>query len=120
MAGSGSELIAGAVAHVDLGVPAGHEAGFARPVVVVTAQETLDAGPSVVQVVPLTSSGRGFRTDIPIEPGRSGLDRRSFAQCQHIRAVSTGRLQPPVGVVSGVELHQIREVLALLLDLPSL
>ena len=42
MAVSGSELRAGAVAHVDLGVPAGHEAGFARPVVVVTAQEILE------------------------------------------------------------------------------
>jgi mRNA-degrading endonuclease toxin of MazEF toxin-antitoxin module len=37
-------------------VPAGREAGFLHPAVVVTEQRILDANPSVVQVVPLTGS----------------------------------------------------------------
>ena len=118
MAGSGPELRSGAITLADLGVPAGHEAGFPRPVVVVAAQEILDSAPSVVHVVPLTSTRRGFRTDVPIEPTGAGLDVRSYAQCQHIRAVSVSRLQQGFGRVNAVELRQIREVLGLLLDAP--
>ena len=118
MAGSGPELRSGAIAHVDLGIPAGREAGFPRPVVVVSAQDVLDSGPIVVHVVPLTSTRRGFRTDVPIEPDGSGLEVRSYAQCQHIRAVSVSRLHQEVGRVSAVELRQIREVIGLLLDAP--
>jgi mRNA-degrading endonuclease toxin of MazEF toxin-antitoxin module len=40
----------------DLGEPQGREAGFQRPVVVVTAQFVLDPHESVVHVVPLTST----------------------------------------------------------------
>ncbi|HVL52618.1 MAG TPA: type II toxin-antitoxin system PemK/MazF family toxin [Actinomycetota bacterium] len=53
---------------MDLGRPQGREAGFYHPAIVVTAQRILDAGPSVVQVVPLTTRSRAFATDITIEP----------------------------------------------------
>jgi mRNA-degrading endonuclease toxin of MazEF toxin-antitoxin module len=58
----------GDVQLADLGEPRGREAGFARPVVVVTAQVVLDQGPSVVQVVPLTSTIRAYRSEVTIEP----------------------------------------------------
>jgi hypothetical protein len=59
----------GATAAVgDLGTPQGREADFARPVVVVTAQRVLDQGPSMGQVVPLTSKIRGYRSEVTIEP----------------------------------------------------
>lgn len=118
MVGSGFELNSGAVALVDLGVPSGHEAGFARPTVIVTAQEALDANPSVLQVVPVTSKLRGYRTDVPLAPGSSGLQIASLAQCQHIRSVSVARIVEIVGQVSPVELRQIRKVLGLLMDAP--
>ncbi len=117
MVGSRFELTAGATALVDLGVPAGREAGFARPVVVVTAQEILDGNPSVVQVVPITSKLRKYWTDVPIDPGQSGLSVMSQAQCQHLRSLSVGRINEIVGKVSTVELRQLREVIALLMDL---
>ena len=53
-------LTSGDVAELDLGLPAGREAGFRHSAVVVTAQRILDAGPNVVQVVPLTTTIRGF------------------------------------------------------------
>ena len=118
MAGSRLELTAGAVALIDLGVPSGHEAGFARPTVIVTAQEALDANPSVLQVVPVTSKLRGYRTDVPLAAGSSGLQTASLAQCQHIRSVSVARITEVLGQVSSVELRQIREVLGLLIDAP--
>ena len=56
-------LTSGDVVELDLGSPAGREAGFRHPAIVVTAQRVLDAEPSVVQVVPLTSTLRGFSSE---------------------------------------------------------
>lgn len=112
-------LSSGDVVELDLGVPLGREAGFAHPAVVVTAQRILDADPTVIQVVPLTATMRPFRSEVPIEPDRvNGLDTGS-AQCQHVRAVSTGRVRSVRGNVGPLVLSQLREALALILDLPT-
>ncbi|WP_052669146.1 type II toxin-antitoxin system PemK/MazF family toxin [Nitriliruptor alkaliphilus] len=108
----------GDVRLADLGEPQGREAGFARPVVVVTAQLVLDQEPSVVQVVPLTSTIRGYRSEVTIEPDQdNGLEALSAAQCQHIRAIAIERVAAPLGNVGPQALTQIREILADLLDL---
>jgi mRNA interferase MazF len=87
---------------------------------VVTAQRILEASPSIVQVVPLTTTVRGFGSEILVEPdGSNGLDRATAAQCQHVRAVSVGRIDRVLGNVGGVVLAQIRETLGLILDIPS-
>ena len=109
----------GDVVDLDLGPPQGREAGFFHPAIVVTAQRILDAGPSVVQVVPLTTRIRGFATDIPIEPdSHNGLTGVSAAQCQHIRAISADRITSTRGNVGPAILFQIRDTLALILDIP--
>lgn len=110
-------LTSGEVVELDLGVPAGREAGFRRPAVVVTAQEVLAQNPSVVQVVPLTSSVRRFRSEVQVAPDSAGLARESAAQCQHVRAVAVSRITGSRGNVGPACLRQIREVLALLLDI---
>jgi mRNA interferase MazF len=52
-----------------------------RPAVVVTAERVLDAAPSVIQVVPLTSTIRSFHSEVVIEPDPvNGLDAPSAAQ----------------------------------------
>ncbi len=108
----------GDVQLADLGEPQGREAGFGRPVVLVTAQLVLDQHPSVVHVVPLTSTIRGYHSEVTIEPeSDNGLDVLSAAQCQHIRAIAGGRLAEPIGHVGAQALTQIRETLADLLDL---
>jgi len=110
-------LTSGDVVYADLGEPIGREAGFRRPVVVVTAQVVLAQGPNVVHVVPLTSTRRGFRSEIDIDPDETnGLDSSSAAQCQHLRAVATERLGDPLGHVGPATLVQIRETIADLLD----
>lgn len=111
-------LTSGDVVEADLGEPVGREAGFPRPVVVVTAQAVLAQGPAVVHVVPLTSTRRGFRSEIDVAPhDANGLDVPSAAQCQHPRAVSTGRLGESIGNVGPATLLQIRETIADLMDL---
>jgi mRNA interferase MazF len=109
----------GDVVYLDLGQPQGREAGYLHPAVVVTAQRILDGTPTVIQVVPLTSTLRGFRTEVAIEPdAANGLEQSSSAQCQHVRAVSPARVGHTQGNVGAVVLSQIRETIAIIIDLP--
>ena len=111
-------LNSGDVIDLDFGFPEGREAGFRRHAVVVSAQRILDSTPSVIQVVPVTSTVRAFGSEVEVIPDAiNGFDERSVAQCQHIRAVSTSRTFAIRGNVGGVVLAQIRETLAVILDL---
>ena len=111
-------LTSGDVVDLDLGAPAGREAGFRHPVVVVTAQEILDEAANVIQVVPLTTTLREFGSEVRVaaEVG-TGLDVDSAAQCQHIRSVSVDRVETVRGNVGSVTLFEIRQVLSLILDI---
>lgn len=111
-------LNSGEVVALDLGVPTGSEAGFGRPAVVVTAQRVLDGRPNVVQVVPLTTTIRASGSEVDVDPNpANGLAVPCAAQCQHVRAVSVGRVGEVRGNVGAATLRQIREVLGLLLDI---
>ena len=111
-------LTSGDVIDMDLGVPVGSEAGFLHPAVVVTAQVMLDEAPRLVHVVPLTSTARHFRSEVQIGADtRNGLDRASSAQCQHLRSLSVDRIAGTRGSVGPTVLAQIRETIALLLDI---
>lgn len=113
-------LTSGDVVDLDLGTPQGREAGFRHSAVVLTAQRILDAGPAVLQIVPLTSTNRGFATEVEIpNDAANGLDQNSLAQCQHIRAVSSARVLARRGNVGPALVSQIRETVALILDIPS-
>lgn len=110
--------ISGDVVLVDLGVPIGSEAGLARPAVVVTADRVLAGGPNVVQVVPLTSTLRGYASEVDVPAdGHNGLTVDSAAQCQHVRSVAVARIGDTLGNVGPGVLAQIRDIVAVLLDL---
>ncbi len=108
----------GDVVDLELGTPEGREAGFRHPAVLVTAQRILDANPSVIHIVPLTTTLRGFHSEVLLDPDvHNGLDAPSAAQCQHLRAVSPRRVSAVRGNVGIAALAQIRDVIAVLLDL---
>lgn len=114
---AGSMLKPGDVVELDLGAPAGSEAGLRRPAIVVTAERILRGGPNVVQVVPLTRTIRESGAEVVIEADRdNGLGSASAAQCQHIRSVATTRVGGRLGNVGPVVLGQIRGVLAIIID----
>src|SRR3546814_12806984 len=95
----------GDVGDLELVTPEGREAGFRHPAVLVTAQRILDADPSVIHIVPLTTTLRGFHSEVVIHPDAdNGLDTPSAAQCQHLRAVSPGRLSGVRGNVGTMEI----------------
>ena len=80
----------------------GRQASVIRPILV-TAQRILDADPTVVHVVPLTTTIRRFHSEIVIEPDDvNGLDELSAAQCQHVRAISPRRILGVRGNVGAV------------------
>jgi mRNA interferase MazF len=109
----------GDVVDLDLGLPEGREAGFRHPAVVVTAQRVLERSPSVMHVVPLTSTIRELETEVTIAADDvNGLTVNSAAQCQHLRAVSPRRVLVIRGNVGAAALAQIRDTIAALLDLP--
>jgi mRNA interferase MazF len=111
-------LTSGDVIRVDLGTPVGSEAGMVRPAVIITAQRVLQHSPRVLQVVPLTTTVRGWASEVAIPADSvAGLATISAAQCQHVRAISSDRVVEELGNVGVLLLHQIRETLATLLDL---
>ena len=111
--------ISGDVVDLDLGAPEGREAGFRHPAVVVTAQRILAASPSVIHVVPLTSTVRRFHSEIVLAPAElNGLEVESAAQCQHVRSVSPRRVLRVRGNTGTEALAQICETIAVLLDIP--
>ena len=110
----------GDIVDLDLGLPLGREAGFAHPALIVTSQRIMDAEPSVIHVVPLTTTIRNFETEIRIEPDKgNGLVAVSSAPCQHLRAISPQRIATVRGNVGLASLSQIRETIAVILDLPA-
>lgn len=111
-------LMPGDIVDLDLGIPSGSEAGLRRPAIVVTAARVLRGGPNVVQVVPLTRTIRQSGAEVVIDPDeRNHLEARSSAQCQHVRSVATTLLHERTGNIGPVLLGEVREILALLLDL---
>jgi mRNA interferase MazF len=111
-------LTPGDVVELDLGMPAGSEAGLRRPAIVVTAGRVLMGAPNVIQVVPLTRTIRQSSSEVLIDPDDDNpLMARSSAQCQHVRSVATTRIHERTGNVGPVVLGEVRETLALLLDL---
>lgn len=111
-------LTPGDIVELDLGTPAGSEASLRRPAIVVTAARVLRGGPKVVQVIPLTRAIRTSTTEVLIDPDEdNGLRTRSSAQCQHVRSVATTRIHERTGNVGPVVLTEVRETIALLLDL---
>jgi len=61
---------------------------------------------------------RGYATEVtvPADPA-NGLEVDSAAQCQHLRAVASQRIDRTLGNVGPMTLAQVRDTIATLLDL---
>lgn len=103
---------------VDFGDPVGHEQGYRRPAVVVSADRLNASRAGLVVVVPLTRTRRGLPSHIEVEPGGSGLAGTSYAKAEDLKSISTDRLQRRLGAIGAEPLAHLGQVLSWLLDLP--
>jgi len=107
----------GSIWLVDLGDPIGHESGFRRPALVVSVDSFNAHG--LVTVCPMTRTRSPYPTRVQIEPADAGLADVSYAQVEHLRTISTGRLVERVGAVDVVVMARVERVLRYLLGLAS-
>jgi mRNA interferase MazF len=115
MASTMRDPLRGEVWLVDLGQPIGHEAGAARPALVVSDDPANMHG--LVVMCPITRSRRGYPTHVEIERGSSGLDVTSYIQTEQIRTVSTARLTRRLGMADLAALSSVERALRFLLRL---
>jgi len=101
---------AGDVLRVDFGVPRRGTPAATRPAIVVTATTVLSFRLEAVNVVPCTTARRGWETEVVTDWGT--------AQCHAITTISVDDVVDETGSnVGPAVLAQIREVLALVLDI---
>ncbi len=102
---------------VDFGEPIGHEQGYRRPAMVISADQLNRSRAELVVVLPVTTTRRGLPSHIEIEPGDSGLSHTSYAKAEDIKSVSAQRLSRRLGAVPADRLNRAEHALRLLLDL---
>jgi mRNA interferase MazF len=96
----------------DFGDPIGHEQGHRRPAVIVSRDDMARFGIPVV--VPISRTRKDFPTHVELE---EVLPVTSYAQCEHLRTVSTRRFVKRVGAVDGPQMMKIELVLRRILGL---
>ena len=101
---------------VDFGTPIGHEQGFRRPAVVVSADRMNASRAGLVIVVPVTRTRRGLPSHIELDPG-DGLRETSYAKAEDVKSVSVQRLVHRLGQVPADRMQRLSSVLRLLMEL---
>lgn len=102
---------------VDFGEPIGHEQGYRRPALVVSADRLNRSRAGLVIVVPLTRTRRSLPSHVEITPEGSGLAETSYAKTEDIKSISTHRLTRRLGRADTATLHRIARVLDWLLEI---
>jgi mRNA interferase MazF len=102
---------------VNLNPTKGHEQAGKRPALVLSV-DAFNHGPAdLVIVVPLTTTDRGIRSHIRIEPPEGGCTKTSFIKAEEIRCISTQRLLKLKGTVGSQVMAEVAYALRILLDL---
>ncbi len=102
---------------LDFGDPLGHEQGWTRPALVVSADQW-NRHATTLTVLPLTRSKHDLPTRIEIEPTPgNGLDATSYARCEDVRSVSERRFIHRIGLVDAVAMAVVARTMRLFLEL---
>jgi mRNA interferase MazF len=101
---------------VDFGESIGHEQGYRRPAVVLSADRLNASRAGLVIVVPITTSRRDLPSHVEIEPGGSGLTQTSYAKVEDLKSVSTARLVRRLGTAPLDVMHRSGQIARTLLD----
>ena len=95
----------------------GHEQGGRRPFLVISIDRMNRSAASLAIAVPLTSTDRGSKLHVRIDPPEGGLERVSFAMPEMVRSVSTKRLQRRLGRASMDTVEAVANRIGLLVGL---
>lgn len=102
---------------VDFGTPIGHEQGFRRPAVVVSADRMNGSRAGLVIVVPVTRTRRGLPSHVELDLAGTGLRETSYAKGEDVKSVSVERLVHRLGQITAPQMQRLAAVLRLLLDI---
>lgn len=102
---------------VDFGEPVGHEQGYRRPALVISADRLNTSRAGLVIVVPLTRTRRGLPSHIEIAPAGTGLAETSYAKAEDIKSVSVHRLTRRLGRADPATLRQVTRAFDWLLEI---
>lgn len=101
---------------MDFGNPVGHEQGYRRPGLVVSADRMNASRAGLVIVVPVTRTPRDLPSHVEIEAEAAGLADLSYAKCEDVKSVSRERLVHRIGRTSEDVLFQVTGVIRTLLE----
>jgi mRNA interferase MazF len=82
---------------------------------VVSPRHYLESVTTLVAVLPVTSTDRGWPNHVRLG-GPHGLDRPSSAMAEQVRTIDRGRITGVSGIVDGETLGGVRRLLRLHLD----
>lgn len=107
----------GEVWFADLDPTRGHEQAGHRPVLVVSDSRYNNGPAGLVIVLPITSTRRGVKYHVPVEPPDGGLTRSGEILCDAVRSISKERLTRRLGLLAGTTLATVERRLNFLLNL---
>ncbi len=95
----------------------GHEQGGRRPLLVISINPMNDSAARLMIGVPLTTTDRGNKLHVRLDPPEGGLRRVSFAMPEMVRSVSTARLLRKLGYASADTVEAVSKRVGVLIGL---
>jgi mRNA interferase MazF len=95
----------------------GHEQSGKRPALVISSDDLNHTRAALSVVVPFTTTDRGVRLHVRVDPPEGGLRKRSFALTEQIRCLSTRRFLAHLGRISDAKLREVEAAVQALLEL---
>ncbi|HVQ59202.1 MAG TPA: type II toxin-antitoxin system PemK/MazF family toxin [Solirubrobacterales bacterium] len=95
----------------------GHEQGGRRPHLVISVNQMNRSAAGLLIGVPLTTTDRGSKLHVRLEPPEGGLNRVSFAMPEMARSVSTARLLGKLGYASPDAVESVAKRVGILIGL---
>jgi len=95
----------------------GHEQGGRRPHLVISVNQMNDSAAGLLFGVPLTTTDRGSKLHVRLEPPDGGLNRVSFAMPEMARSVSRARLLGKLGHASPDTVEAVAKRVGILIGL---
>jgi mRNA interferase MazF len=95
----------------------GHEQGGRRPVLVISIDAMNRSAAGLVVAVPLTTTDRGSKLHVRVDPPEGGVKRVSYAMPEMVRSMSADRLGRRLGRVFPDTVESVANRVGLLVGL---